>query len=241
MAGKAVTAAAVAEFPVMRLTCRAPHADPKKKGHPCGILLGDVPGRYEFVTVADRLPADPDGYVWLKCPGKRCGRWNKWKLIAESAVSLATVPAAGSIEERLAKLPEDQQHAVLALAGGIGIVQLSRSIGVNRKTIQRWNKNSEFRALRREIAPTLTAAHVRSALEGLFAIIEKDRKSGRADNIRYFLNRTVFADFEKGRTTAGGTTVNLNVAQHQQQTEATVKTIWEERTRGLIAPVAPAE
>lgn len=229
------------DFPVTRLTCRTPHADPKKKGQPCGILLGDVPGRYEFVTVAERLPAAPDGYVWLKCPGKRCGRWNKWKLIPDSAVSVTTVPAAGSIEERLAKLPEDQQHAVLALAGGIGVVQLSRSIGVDRKTIQRWNKNSEFRALRRELAPTLTAAHVRSALEALFEVIERDRKNGRAENIRYFLNRTVFANFERDRAAAGGTNISLNVAQHQQQTQATVKGLWEERTRGLIAPVAQPE
>jgi len=225
------------DFPVSRLMCRAPHADPKKKGKPCGSLLGDVTGSYEYVTNAARAPAVPDGFTWLKCPWRKCGRWNKWKLIASSA----TVTATASVEERLGNLPEEQQQAVLALAGGIGTVQLARSIGVTRQTIQRWNKKPEFLALRRELAPTLTASHVRSALEALFEVIEDDRKNHRAENIRYFLNRTVFADFERDRAAAGGTKINLNVAQHQQQTQATVKSVWEERLRGIAAPVASTD
>ena len=233
-----MAAPVIPESSVTRLTCRAPHPDPKKKGQPCGSILGDVQGSYEFVTYADKAPHQPDGSTWLRCPRDNCRRWNKWKLLA------APVPtvAEGSIEERLKRFPENQQQAILALAGGMRDKQVAAAVGVADRTLRVWKENEEFQALRIAIAPTLSASHVRAALEALFTLIEREAKSGRGGtHVRYFLNRTLFAEFEKERAAKGGTAINLNVAQHQQQTQATVKQTWEERARAAIAPVAPEE
>ena len=222
------------EFEVTRLTCRAPHADPKKKGQPCGSILGDVPGSYEYVTNAEKAPHEPDGFTWLRCPRDNCRRWNKWKLV----VTTPTVPE-GSIEERLKRFPENQQQAIMALAGGMREGQVAKVVGVSDRWLRKWKENPEFQALRIAIAPSLSAAHIRTALEALMTLIEKEAKGGRGGtHIRYLLNRTMFAEFERERAASKGNIVNLNVAQHQQQTSATVKSVWEERQRAIPAAVA---
>jgi hypothetical protein len=71
--------------PTSRVTCHAPHPDPKKPGEPCGSLLGDVPGAVEFVTTAPHAPAHPDGGVWLACPRRKCGMWNRFRIVLARA------------------------------------------------------------------------------------------------------------------------------------------------------------
>lgn len=215
---------------VTRLTCRAPHAI--KKGAPCGGPLGDVPGNYEYITHADRAPGAPDGFTWLRCTN--CKRWNKFRLVVATEVV-----QEGSIEERLKRFPENQQQAIMALAGGMRPGQVANAVGVTSRSVRKWQENPEFQALRMAIAPSLSATHIRAALESLFALIEREAKSGRGGtHTRYLLNRTLFAEFERDRAAAKGSTVNLNIAQHQQQTQATVKQIWEERQRAITAPLA---
>jgi hypothetical protein len=148
-------------------------------------------------------------------------------------------PLPATFDERLAKLPPEQQQAVIALAGGLGAVLTARAVGVDRRTITRWSSDLEFQRLRREIAPSLSAAHVRVALEAFFDVMEKDRVKGRSGNIRYFLNRTVFADYSALMAKGRGTAVSVNVAQHQEQVQAKIKSVWEER-RGS-APLADPE
>jgi hypothetical protein len=220
---------------ISRLTCRAPHA--KQPGKPCGGPLGDVPGAYEYVTHAARAPGSPDGFTWLRCTN--CRRWNKWRAV----LTPLSVVTKGSVEERLAAFPENQQQAILALAGGMRPLHVARAVNVSDRTIRSWCENPEFQALRLAVAPALTASHLRTALETLMTLISKEGKSGIAGtHTRYLLNRTLFAEFEKQRAAAGGgTAINLNVAQHQQQTQATVKTIWEERHRALGTSVDPED
>lgn len=232
-----LTAPAAPPSPVTRLTCHAPHPDPKKKGHACGGFLGHVHGAYDFVTSAPKAPQEPGGFTWLLCPRESCRQWNKWHLVT---ALVPTLPE-GSIEERLAKFPVEQQQAILALGSGLGYRQTAGSIGIDRRTIFRWRENPEFMALRREVAPALSATHMRVALEALFELIEKDKKKGVGTHIRWFLARTMFSEFEKDRAQRGATAINLNVAQHQQQTQATVKSVWEDRQRAITAPVAPTE
>lgn len=68
-----------------RVTCHAPHPDPRRPGAPCGSLLGDVPGAVEFVTTADRAPTAPDGAVWLLCSRRNCGKWNRFRIVLAQA------------------------------------------------------------------------------------------------------------------------------------------------------------
>lgn len=153
--------------------------------------------------------------------------------------SPAVDTAPATFDARLAKLPPEQQQAVIALAGGLGAVMTARAIGVDRRTITRWSNDPEFQRLKREIAPTLSAAHIRVALEAFFDVMEKDRVKGRSGNIRYFLNRTVFADYSALMAKGRGTAVSVNVAQHQEQVQAKIKSVWEER-RGS-APLADTD
>jgi len=148
-------------------------------------------------------------------------------------------PVPATFDERLGKLPPEQQQAVIALAGGLGAVMTARAVGVDRRTITRWSNDLEFQRLKREVAPSLSAAHIRVALEAFFDVMEKDRVKGRAGNIRYFLNRTVFADYSALMAKGRGTAVSVSVAQHQEQTQATIKSVWEER-RGS-APLAETD
>lgn len=229
---------------ISRLTCHAPHPDPKKKGKDCGGLLGDVPGKYAFVTTAKKAPAEPDGYVWLRCPGGRCGTWNKFRILPpEPQQSSSTAIEVRTIEARFGRLPENQQQAVLALAGGLSVGQTARAVGVDPRTIHRWANDEEFAALRVALAPEISKSHIQTALAGFFDVVEKDRKKGVATNMRWFLSRTVFADFERSRAAARGNNVNVGVSmsQSQEQTESSIKRVWEVRTRGLSAAVAPEE
>lgn len=216
---------------ISRLTCHAPHPDPKKKGEDCGGLLGDVPGKYEFVTTAKKAPAHPDGYVWLRCPGGRCATWNKFRL--RPTLGDARDLEVRTVRGRFEAFPERQQQAILALAGGLSIVQVARAVGVDRATIKRWSAEPDFAEMRLTLAPELGAAHVRTAFEAFFEVIEKDRQKGRAHNIRWFLSRTVFAELERSRAAARGNNVNVGVSmsQSQEQTESSIKRVWEARQR----------
>lgn len=76
-----VTAMPSSSSGTTRVTCHAPHPDARRAGDPCGSLIGDVPGDVEFVTTADRAPAAPDGEVWLLCPRRNCGKWNRFRIV----------------------------------------------------------------------------------------------------------------------------------------------------------------
>lgn len=228
-----------AEPPVVRLTCRAPHRDPKRKGEACSAPLGDDVGSYDFVTLADRLPDKPDGYKRIRCPS--CDTWNVWKPARESVALVpaeAPPPPPPDPHAILASLPPIQQPVALALAGGITATQIARTHLVSLRTIQVWKKTEAFAEAVRSLAPIVSEQHSRIALEALLHVIEKDRKKGVAHNARWFLSRTVFANFEQTKAAAGGTAVSVNVQQSQQQTQASIRGIWEDRQRVETATVA---
>lgn len=235
-------ALAASSSPVTRLTCHAPHPDPKKKGKDCGGLLGDVPGKYEFVTTAKKAPAEPDGYVWLRCPGGRCGTWNKFRILPPTT---SVAAAEDSDVAALSRLPEIQQQAVMALAGGLSVTATAAAIGVDRVTVHRWLKDPLFTRVRQNIGPRLSAAHLTTAFAAFFDVVEQDRKKGRAHNARWIMARldSMLADFERSRAAARGNNVNVGVSmsQSQEQTESSIKRVWEVRTRGLSAAVAPED
>lgn len=221
-------APAAPALPSEELTCRAPHRDPKKPGEPCGRSLGFHLGAYEFVTTAERRPAEPDGFAWVQCPHQRCGLWNKFRL-----VPLPPPDPQAALQERLASLRPEQQIGVYALAGGISVGVVARQLGVDRRTVFRWKKeDAVFGSVLRELGPILSEAHTRAATEALFDVIEKDRKKGVAHNARWYLSRTVFAQFEQLRAAAGGTAVNVNLQQIQQNNAGHLQRIWEERRAG---------
>lgn len=64
------------------LACSALHPDRRRHaaGHRCGGPLGRIPGEYEFVTTAYRMPETRDGLIWLAC--KKCGMWNGFRVVA---------------------------------------------------------------------------------------------------------------------------------------------------------------
>jgi hypothetical protein len=66
--------------PREKVTCHAPHPDPRKKGEACGSFLTYLPAGVEFVTTADQAPRAPDGSYWLACPRRNCGKWNRFSL-----------------------------------------------------------------------------------------------------------------------------------------------------------------
>jgi hypothetical protein len=69
------------------LTCHAPHPDvQRRKGDACGrsLVVGEVPAALEFVTISDEAPAmPPDGTIWVQCPRKQCGKWNRFRIVVE--------------------------------------------------------------------------------------------------------------------------------------------------------------
>lgn len=236
-------ALAADSLPVTRLTCHASHSDPKKKGKVCGGLLGDVPGKYEFVTLAKRMPAELDGYVWLRCSNARCGTWNKFRILPSQQAVVAA--AEESSEGALSRLPELQQRAVLALAGGLSVTATAAAIGVDRGTVIRWQKDPLFTRVRQTIGPQLSAAHLQTAFAAIFDVIEQDRKKGRARHAVWIATRldSMLSAFERSRAAARGNNVNVGVSmsQSQEQTESSIKREWEVRTRGISAPVASEE
>jgi hypothetical protein len=78
----AVTVAMADEMPdTVRLTC---HAAMHQLGAP---PLGDIPAVHvEFVGTGHRLPPEPDGRLWLRCPSRDCRSWNcfEWMNDGES-------------------------------------------------------------------------------------------------------------------------------------------------------------
>jgi hypothetical protein len=63
-----------------RLTCHAPHPDPRRRSDACGALMASVIGRYEFVGLVPRIPDAPDGYAYQRCPDKHCRAVNKFRV-----------------------------------------------------------------------------------------------------------------------------------------------------------------
>lgn len=135
------------------------------------------------------------------------------------------------MQDILRDLEPNQQAAALALAGGITGVQAAKSVGVSERTIKTWRTLPAFANAVRAIAPVISEQHHKVALQALFQIIEKDTKKGNAVNVRWLLSRTLFAAFEQTKAAAGGSSVSVNVQQNQQQTQASIRGIWEERQR----------
>lgn len=74
-------------LPTTRLTCHAPHPDPRRQSDVCGALMASVPGRYEVVGIVRRIPEEPDGYAYQRCPDKHCRAVNKFRLRPTSMVA----------------------------------------------------------------------------------------------------------------------------------------------------------
>lgn len=243
-------------LPITRLTCHAPHKDPRRPADLCGELISDDPGAIEFVGLVARIPDAPivdpetgEAYGHRRCP--KCKAVNRVRIVsplpapafagpapdAVPGVRPGVVPEAPppSLEQRFTALEPLRQHAVLAMAGGLGVAATARQLGVNRKTITRWKADESFMALVRDIAPALSQAHVRAALAGFMEILEQDRKKGVAHNHRWLLARTIFRDFEQQRAAAGSSsvTVNNNV-QQSQLLQGAIASTWEKK-RGLAA------
>lgn len=137
-----------------------------------------------------------------------------------------------AIVSRLTALPAEQQQAILSLAGGVSKVQTARTLGISYRTMLRWSQDDEFESVRREISAFVCHHQVRAALEAFFDVMEQDRANGEAHNARWFLNRTLFADFERSKRAAGaGPVINLNVSQNQAraETEAAIAQVWRQR------------
>lgn len=130
-------------------------------------------------------------------------------------------------------LPEDQQQAIMALAGGLNKIQAARSVGVSYRTMLRWTQDEQFTAARRAISGYVCSHQVRVALEAFFEVMEKDRKAGRGSNVRWFLSRTLFADFEMQRANNRRAGVNVvfpvSVKEAQERTSSVISHIWKSR------------
>lgn len=135
------------------------------------------------------------------------------------------------LRERLERLPPVRQQAALALSGGAGPTRAAGYCGVTDRTVRRWMEDPEFFTLVRELGVTIGADLIRVAIAALFEIIEKDAEKGEGRNVRWFLSRTVFADFERSRVAARGPAIVFNVSQSQAITEtnAAIANIWNER------------
>lgn len=76
-----MSAAAKKKPVTVRLTCHAPHPDPRQKQTPCGSILGDIPGKVVFMTTSEQAPPHPNGIVWMRCRRERCGKWNGFRIV----------------------------------------------------------------------------------------------------------------------------------------------------------------
>jgi hypothetical protein len=145
----------------------------------------------------------------------------------------------------LCELPEIQQHAVLALVGGLNQTQTARAVSVNRRTIIRWSQSEPFIAAQRAISEAIFSHQVRAALEAFFQILERDVKAGRGTNVRWFLARTVFRDFEleRARSRRGDVNVVLSqsVKEAQEATQSVIKNVWESRLEDGGLSRSPAD
>ena len=137
--------------------------------------------------------------------------------------------STAELRARLEALPPEKQRAVLALAGGLNQARVAELCDISDRTLRRWMEDGEFDILSRQMSTVLGAELVRRALTALFQVIEEDVKRGNGRNIRYFLSRTVFADFETRRRSAlAGPTINLNVSQThaRAETQDNISKIW---------------
>lgn len=233
-------------LPIARLTCHAPHKDPKRAraGAACEQLLGDYPGGYEFITTAKRLPTEQSSDAWIPCP--KCKAWNRFRIVpVETPVTVAVPAADASLEERLRALPPIQQRAAIALAQGLKKAPTARLLQVDRGTVITWSKRPDFAETVQQLAAansgrqaSITQEHIAAALTAFFAVLEKDTTKGIAHNLRWFLSRTVFQDIELAKKAAGGTSVNVNVAQQQAQTQGAITSIWEKRQNAVLSDAA---
>jgi hypothetical protein len=147
------------------------------------------------------------------------------------------------LEGRLQTLPPEKQHAVLALASGAGPTRAAKVCGVTDRTLRRWMEDPEFLSLSRQLGAFIAADLIRFAIAGLFEIIERERKGGDGKNIRWFLSRTVFAEFERSTRGFGGPVINLNVTQRQaiEATQASIAQLWRQRLEEVGAiPFTPS-
>lgn len=74
----------MADRPAQRYPyCHAPHPDRRRRGDACGKQLAQgIPAEIEFIMISDDPPVEPDGSVWLPCPRRACGKWNRFRIVA---------------------------------------------------------------------------------------------------------------------------------------------------------------
>lgn len=238
---------AATTLPIARLTCHAPHRDPRKrkKAEPCGGLLGDHAGAYQFVTTADKLPPQPDGDAYVLCA--KCQKWNRFRVVPPETTVAVPAPDA-TLEDRVNALPPLQQRAAIALAQGLKKAPTARLLQVDRGTVIAWSKRPDFAETVQQLAAanagaqaSVTQQHIAAALTAFFAVLEKDTSKGIAHNLRWFLSRTVFQDIELAKKAAGGSSVNVNVQQQQAQTQGAITSVWEKRRAALSDTTAVAK
>jgi hypothetical protein len=63
----------------VRVTCQSRH--PALQTATCGTLIGYLPGPLRFAGLVERAPAAPDGHVYVRCPRKTCGAWNRFTVL----------------------------------------------------------------------------------------------------------------------------------------------------------------
>lgn len=63
--------------PTVRVQCQAPHPDPRKRGEPCGYVLGDIPAGWRFVGISPTRPPI-NGKTQLLCGRRDCRMWNSF-------------------------------------------------------------------------------------------------------------------------------------------------------------------
>jgi hypothetical protein len=76
--------------PRSHLFCHAERKNAREPGTPCDTFLGVIPAALDFITTADEAPlfvttngkqGEADMTVWLRCSNKRCGKWNRFRIV----------------------------------------------------------------------------------------------------------------------------------------------------------------
>lgn len=213
--------------PTTTLTCHAPHPDPAKKGQPCGSPLGHQAGAFTFDTTAKQMPHEPDGYTWVRCPRGSCRAWNRFAPVAVVSPAVTPVPLE-TLEQRILALPLPRQIAAHALAGGLPASRVGEAVGVDERTVQRWNAEPDFRAIVLEIRPAITSTAVAAVMEDFHKAASANAAKGFTADQKWFLDRTMFFENKLSLARAAkqeGQSINVNVA---------IASIWEKR--GVVPP-----